>query len=75
MSESGKRLLDAAKEMRAMVQVPNPGSADAIALSCECPVLDNRHGIGDGPWWITEGCPVHAPRADADADESEGTKR
>jgi len=25
---------------------PNPGSAEAIALSCTCPVLDNNHGAG-----------------------------
>jgi hypothetical protein len=36
-------------------------------MGCLCAVLDNGHGRvcpypPDG-WWITEGCPVHAPRA------------
>jgi hypothetical protein len=26
--------------------VPNPGSEEAIALGCRCPVLDNGHGRG-----------------------------
>lgn len=46
---------------------PNPGSDEALAQGCLCPVLDNGHGRTcpyppDG-WWITAGCPVHAPRA------------
>lgn len=44
---------------------PNPGSSAARTLGCVCAVLDNCHGEypprpPDG-WWITEGCPVHAP--------------
>jgi hypothetical protein len=46
---------------------PNPGSDEALARGCLCAVLDNCHGRHapyppDG-WVITEGCPVHAPRA------------
>lgn len=46
---------------------PNPGSDDALAAGCQCPVLDNGHGKTapyppDG-WWIAAGCPVHAPHA------------
>jgi transposase len=42
----------------------NPGSEEAIALGCTCPVIDNHFGRGapskDGPsFWYTEGCPVH----------------
>ena len=45
---------------------PNPGSAEAVAAGCICAVIDNHRGRGiptkDGPtFWITEGCPVHAP--------------
>lgn len=45
---------------------PNPGSAEAVAAGCTCAVIDNHRGRGiptkDGPtFWITEGCPVHAP--------------
>jgi hypothetical protein len=44
---------------------PNPGSDAAMALGCECAVLDNNHGKSapwpDDGWWITVGCPVHAP--------------
>ena len=49
-----------------MPEPPNPGSDDAIALGCICAVADNNHGKWapyppDG-WWITAGCPVHAPK-------------
>jgi hypothetical protein len=49
----------------AVPQRPNPGSDEALAQGCKCAVLDNNHGRQapwppDG-WWITEGCPVHAP--------------
>jgi hypothetical protein len=42
----------------------NPGSKEALAAGCRCPVIDNHYGrgvpTGDGPvFWITEGCPVH----------------
>lgn len=56
------------------VKPPNPGSDEALALGCTCAVLDNHHGKGF-PWpsvddpsassvsfWITDGCPLHAPR-------------
>ena len=43
--------------------IPNPGSEEAGALGCVCPVMDNNHGKWapwppDG-WWMAEGCPVH----------------
>ena len=45
---------------------PNPGSAEAIAQGCKCPVLDNGHGKGCGReidgkpvFWINGECPVH----------------
>lgn len=42
---------------------PNPGSDEAIALGCTCPVLDNGHGRGymgkPGVFWVSEGCPLH----------------
>ena len=48
---------------------PNPGSREAMALGCKCPVLDNAHGRGylggvkDGSgetvFVFTVGCPVH----------------
>jgi hypothetical protein len=49
----------------AVPRKPNPGSDDAISAGCLCPVMDNGHGRcapypPDG-WWITVGCPVHAP--------------
>jgi hypothetical protein len=51
---------------------PNPGSTDAVAHGCTCPVIDNNHGKGvpskDGPlFWITEGCPVHSPKGPTNA--------
>lgn len=49
-----------------MKKKPNPGSKAAIKQGCTCAVLDNNHGgfppyPPDG-WWITAGCPVHAPQ-------------
>lgn len=46
-------------------QVPAPGSDAALEVGCLCAVLDNNRGLRapwppDG-WYITWGCPVHAP--------------
>lgn len=43
---------------------PNPGSDEARALGCRCPVIDNAHGRGlpypDGPsFWINAECALH----------------
>lgn len=43
---------------------PNPGSDAAREQGCICAVMDNNHGLYPafgGGWWITAGCPVHAP--------------
>jgi hypothetical protein len=50
---------------------PNPGSAAALDAGCICAVMDNNYGKwapwGGDNWWITQGCPVHAPiREDAE---------
>lgn len=48
----------------------NPGSNEAIAFNCTCPVLDNSHGLGayggtvkdrEGKtaFWINSNCPLH----------------
>lgn len=52
--------------------IPNPGSDAAIKKGCICAVFDNCHGQGafDFPpnekgepvFWITGGCPLHAPK-------------
>lgn len=49
----------------------NPGSDEALAQGCICPVLDNRHGAGleypDGPaFWINRTCPLHGEDGDPD---------
>jgi hypothetical protein len=44
---------------------PNPGSDEARALGCRCPVLDNHYGEGayEGPdgveFWTSQECPLH----------------
>lgn len=51
-------------------QTPNPGSNEAIDAGCTCAVIDNCRGRGCGYtdkhgkplFWITEGCPLHAPK-------------
>jgi hypothetical protein len=54
---------------RPKVEVPNPGSKEAIAAGCICPVLDNSHGrgyYGRADMFIyTVGCPVHAAQLKA----------
>jgi hypothetical protein len=48
---------------------PNPGTPEAIALSCSCPVIDNGYGKGwmvkdengDTVFVYTVGCKVHSP--------------
>lgn len=45
-------------------EIPSPGSKEAIAQGCCCPVLDNAHGKGimwngKPAFWITEDCPLH----------------
>ncbi len=51
---------------------PNPGSDEAVELSCSCPVLDNGRGnqeLGDiRGFWIDGDCPLHA----GVAEEKEG---
>lgn len=53
------------------MKTPNPGSREAIALGCKCPVLDNAHGRGylggvknengETVFVYSFGCPVHFP--------------
>lgn len=47
-----------------MPKQPNPGSEEAHAKGCKCPILDNNHGRGrgDGSFWISGDCPLHAAR-------------
>ena len=45
-------------------KVGKPGSLEAVAMGCECPVLDNNHGggierRGERVWWISSQCPMH----------------
>ena len=49
--------------------LPNPpGSPEAVALGCICPVLDNGHGKGCGMkddqgnilFWYRSDCPIHS---------------
>jgi len=49
--------------------IPNPGSQAAQDRGCECPVYDNHSGRGfvmhgELEFWITMGCPLHAPMQD-----------
>lgn len=46
------------------INIPNPGSDEAIKQGCKCAVLDNHHGqgffmAGAFQFWITEDCPLH----------------
>lgn len=59
----------------------NPGSDEAIAQGCTCPVMDNGRGRGayqvDGVWqfWVDWACPVHMgvePLDDSDKETDDG---
>jgi len=47
---------------------PPPGSREAVAQGCTCPVLDNGYGAGSGRYneagqplyWICSLCPLHS---------------
>lgn len=46
------------------VEVPNPGSDEALDKGCTCPVLDNGHGRGrDGHFIMMADCPLHGVRS------------
>jgi len=47
-------------------EMPNPGSKEAIAQGCKCPVMDNNRGAGvpnghgNPPvFWYSSDCVVH----------------
>lgn len=45
-----------------MSEIPNPGSDEALAIGCKCPVMDNNHGKRlpwIGAWWIDIRCSIH----------------
>jgi hypothetical protein len=46
-----------------MTDTPTPGSPEAVAEGCKCPVIDNRYGRGvrDGSdeFWFNLTCPLH----------------
>jgi hypothetical protein len=45
---------------------PYPGSDEALAAGCRCPVLDNGNvGLARdrGGWIMVLGCPLHRPDA------------
>jgi hypothetical protein len=55
-----------------------PGSDEAIAQGCTCPVLDNGRGRGayqvDNQWayWIAFGCPLHHDTKPTEEDTDDG---
>lgn len=53
----------------------NPGSKEALAKGCTCPVLDNNHGKGmwngrEHLYWQAYGCPVHSPQQQEKVDDN-----
>lgn len=48
--------------------IPNPGSSEALALGCRCPVIDNFRGVGrplngDTSFVISMLCSLHSLKA------------
>ena len=48
------------------IDVPPPGSKEAVELGCKCPVIDNHYGRGIGEingrmmYVISGDCPLHS---------------
>ncbi len=51
----------------------SPGSPEAVAKGCTCPITDNAHGLGvpgaDGNYWITDDCPIHGRKEEEEDEE------
>jgi len=52
--------------IKQFIKWPPPGSTEAQALGCTCPIKDNRYGRGQpspegdaANYWISTDCPVH----------------
>jgi len=54
-----------------MTTTPNPGSDAALDQGCTCPVLENGHGRGNGPFWFNESCPLHGAAEDQEESTDE----
>lgn len=61
----------------------NPGSPEAVANGCTCPIMDNANGQGawgtsgtDALFWRDVGCPLHGYKSDTmkPVDESDNIK-
>ncbi len=58
-----------------MSKAPNPGSEDALAQGCLCPVLDNAHGEGlqfsggQVLFWMDGDCPLHGLKGEKEEEE------
>jgi len=47
--------------------IPKPGSKEAVAKGCTCPVSDNNNGKGmdNGKtvfYYVARDCPIHCPK-------------
>jgi hypothetical protein len=46
------------------LEVPKPGSPEAVDMGCSCPIMDNAHGLGrfglGKDWWINSECKLHS---------------
>lgn len=50
------------------IQWPPPGTTEAQALGCVCPIEDNKHGVGvplglGVAYWCDTTCPLHGKLA------------
>lgn len=59
-------MLDMSKHQGKFIKWPPPGSHEAVAKGCICPVEDNKYGAGvvsstgDGAnYWINLDCKIH----------------
>lgn len=46
------------------MNIPNPGSDEAVKRGCKCPIMDNHYGEGvffNGAFqfWMAMDCPLH----------------
>lgn len=47
-------------------ETPKPGSPEAVAAGCSCPVMDNSHGRGwmgnPNMFAVNKDCPLHGKK-------------
>lgn len=56
-------------------KLPNPGSEEARAMGCTCPIFDNNFGKGylgqEGVFVYNMACPIHKSESEVECEKKE----